>query len=237
MNILVTGASQGIGSEVVKEFAKNTNNHVVAISRNLSALEKLKAFCHKEYANNNIHVYSIDYLSETFKKEFDSIIDKHQDHFDVVINNAGFLINEAFAEVSLNKIKDLYQVNVFAPIEIIQSLLQKNIVKTKIAHIVNIGSMGGYQGSVKFPGLSIYSSSKSALANLTECLAEEYKNQNVKFNCLALGSVQTEMLSKAFPEYKAQVSAKEMAKYIVDFSVSGSIYFNGKIIPISKDTP
>ena len=98
-----------------------------------------------------------------------------------------------------------------------------NIVKTFIdlvfsdGHILNIGSMGGYQGSVKFPGLSIYSSTKGALAVLTECLAEEFKETSVNFNCLCLGSVQTEMLEEAFPGYQAPISPKEMANYFLNF--------------------
>jgi NAD(P)-dependent dehydrogenase (short-subunit alcohol dehydrogenase family) len=105
------------------------------------------------------------------------------------------------------------------------------------AHIVNIGSMGGFQGSSKFPGLSIYSASKAALANLTECLAEEWKEYNINVNCLALGSVNTEMLQSAFPGYEANVSPHEMAKFIADFSINGRALFNGKVIPVALNTP
>jgi len=236
MNILVTGASQGIGAEVVKLFAAEVNNNVVAISRNIETLKELKSFCADEY-KNTIQVFSIDYLSPTFQNDFELILSACQFHFDIIVNNAGFLLNKNFLEVSADDVIKTFQVNLYAPIQIIQSLLSNNIDKTKKTHIVNIGSMGGYQGSAKFPGLSIYSSSKAALANLTECLAEEYKDTDLKFNCLALGSVQTEMLSKAFPDYQAQVSAKEMATYIVDFAQNGSHYFNGKVIPVSKQTP
>ncbi|MCO6499722.1 MAG: SDR family oxidoreductase [Vicingus serpentipes] len=236
MNILVTGASQGIGAEVVKQFARNSDTNIVAVSRNLKKLQQLKIFCAEEY-KNDIHVYSINYLSSSFKSEFELILSKCQFHFDIVINNAGLLINKEFLEVLPDEVIKTYQVNLFAPIQIIQSLLLNNTDKLKKTHFLNIGSMGGYQGSAKFLGLSIYSSSKAALANLTECLAEEYKDTEIKFNCLALGSVQTEMLSKAFPDYQAQVSAEEMATYIVDFAQNGAQYFNGKVIPVSKNTP
>jgi short-subunit dehydrogenase len=127
-------------------------------------------------------------------------------------------------------------VNVFSPIEIMQNTFPY-LEKDKRCHVINVGSMGGFQGSVKFPGLSIYSSSKAALANLTECLAEEYKDKSIFINCLALGSVQTEMLESAFPGYAAQVSAFEMAKYIAEFSKQEPIYINGKVLPISNSTP
>ncbi len=97
--------------------------------------------------------------------------------------------------------------------------------------------MGGVQGSEKFQGLSLYSASKAALAVFTECLAEELKTHNVKANALALGAVQTEMLSHAFPTYKAPLQASEMADYIADFALNGHQYYNGKILPVSLSTP
>ena len=235
MNILITGASRGIGFEIVKQYAKESTNNIIALSRDIELLQKLKLICKKEH-NNDIHIYSIDFLANSFSNDLKKILSNHDKHFDIIINNAGCLINKPFAETSQLEIKNTYQINVFAPMFILQltiPLLDNN----KQCHIVNIGSMGGYQGSVKFPGLSIYSSSKSALANLTECLAEEFKEKMIKINCLALGSVQTEMLNNAFPDYKAQVSAQEMAEYIVQFSLQKPVYINGKIIPISNSTP
>ena len=97
--------------------------------------------------------------------------------------------------------------------------------------------MGGYQGSSKFPGLSLYSASKGALSILSECMAEELGEKGIKVNCLALGAAQTEMLEKAFPGYQAPLSANEMAEFISDFAINGHRYFNGKILPISVSTP
>jgi NAD(P)-dependent dehydrogenase (short-subunit alcohol dehydrogenase family) len=97
--------------------------------------------------------------------------------------------------------------------------------------------MGGYQGSVKFKGLSLYSATKAAIASLTECLATEYTNKNIFFNCLALGAVQTEMLNEVFPGYIAPLSAKEMAGFISQFAINGYKYFNGKVLPVSVSTP
>lgn len=231
MNVLVTGASKGIGYEIVKHYAQNENNNIVAIARDVKSLQQLKA-----ETKSKVHIYSIDFLSDTFQEQFKKLIKNHPYHFDVVINNAGYLINKPFSKVIAAEIQEVYQVNVYAPIFIMQKIIT-NLDDSKECHIINIGSMGGVQGSSKFSGLSIYSSSKAALANLTECLAEEYAEKNITINCLALGSVQTEMLNQAFPGYKAEVSAKYMADYIVDFSVNGSKYYNGKIISVSKLTP
>ena len=97
--------------------------------------------------------------------------------------------------------------------------------------------MGGFQGSVKFKGLSAYSSSKAALVGITECLAEELKDRNIAVNCLCLGSVQTEMFSTAFPSFIASSTTLEMAAYIAEFALEGQKFFNGKIIPVSVSTP
>jgi short-subunit dehydrogenase len=235
MNILVTGASKGIGFEVVKQYARNADNVIIAISRDLELLKNLQSICKEDY-DNDIHIYSIDFLSDSFDNDLKGILSKHNSHFDIVINNAGYLINKPFTEISQDVIKQIFQVNIFAPANILQNIIPY-LDNKQLCHIVNIGSMGGYQGSVKFSGLSIYSSSKSALANLTECLAEEYKEKNININCLALGSVQTEMLNNAFPGYQAQVTPLQMAKYIVQFSQQKPIYINGKIIPVSNSTP
>tara|TARA_B100000809_G_scaffold66781_1_gene63657 strand:- start:51 stop:758 length:708 start_codon:yes stop_codon:yes gene_type:complete len=235
MDILITGASRGVGFEIVKQFAKDNSNSIVALSRDYDALNNLKLICENEFGNT-IHIYGIDFLSNSFSDDLDVVLKNHKSHFDIVINNAGYLLNKSFSEYSIVDVESIYKVNVFSPIVIMQKVFPF-MEEQRTCHVVNIGSMGGVQGSVKFPGLSIYSSSKAALGNLTECLAEEYKDKRIYFNCLALGSVQTEMLESAFPGYVAQVTAKEMAAYIVQFSIQDPIYMNGKILSVSSTTP
>jgi NAD(P)-dependent dehydrogenase (short-subunit alcohol dehydrogenase family) len=104
-------------------------------------------------------------------------------------------------------------------------------------HVLTVSSMGGVQGSVKFPGLSAYSSSKGAVITLTELLAEEYKETGPSFNVLALGAVQTEMLEEAFPGYKAPTTALDMANYIFNFAQTGQQFYNGKLLQVSSSTP
>jgi len=152
----------------------------------------------------------------------------------VLINNAGLLINKPFYDLTPVDFDELFTINVKSAFLLVKQLLPR---LDNRSHIVNIGSMGGVQGSVKFPGLSLYSASKGALAVLTECLAEELKATGIKVNCLALGSVDTEMLSKAFPGFTAPVDAPSMGAFIRDFALQGHRFFNGKIIPVSVSTP
>jgi len=232
MNIVVTGAGKGIGFQLVKIFAERANNKILAISREITQLEKLKE--NQNFAN--IIPLALDITSSNLKEELEPVIESVFSHIDILINNAGLLVNKPFQEIKTEEIEKVYKVNVFAPYKLIQ-ILTPLLKKSDKAHIVNISSMGGVQGTAKFAGLSAYSSSKGAMSILSECLAEEFKETNISVNCLALGAVQTEMLEAAFPGYKAPLSSNEMARYISDFAYSGMNYFNGKIIPVSLSTP
>ena len=225
MNIIITGAGRGIGFELVKKLSSNFDNKIYAVSRNLDRIEKLGA--------SNVMHKSIDFSDETLDEKLGMLIEEIEE-VDVIINNAGFLVNQPFEKLSKEDLLRSYEVNVFGPFRLIQAALPK---LKKGSHVVNISSMGGFQGSAKFPGLSAYSSSKAAIANLTELLAEELKEKEIAVNCLALGAVQTEMLEEAFPGYQAPTSPAEMAKFIADFAINGSKYFNGKILPVSLSTP
>ncbi len=235
MNIIITGASRGIGRELTKLFA-NTNNNIILISRNHKKLNELIKECKTNNSSANITALPFDLTNIHEIKELIPKIKSNFNEFDLLINNAGYLINKPFENITATDAEKIFKVNVLGPIELIRCLIPQ-LKKSANAHVVNISSMGGFQGSVKFPGLAAYASSKAAIASLTECLAEEYKNSNIKFNCLALGAVATEMLAEAFPGYKAPTTAKEMAEYIYDFALNGHRMFNGKILPVSKTTP
>src|SRR5690606_926308 len=150
---------------------------------------------------------------------------------DVLINNAGKLLNRPFLNTTSGDFEEVYKVNVFGVANLTRTILP---FMPKTGHVVTISSMGGVQGSVKFPGLSAYSSSKGAVITLTELWAEEFKEMGPSFNVLALGAVQTEMLEEAFPGYKAPVSALEMADYIKNFALTGQKFYNGKLLQISN---
>ena len=228
MNIVITGCSRGIGLELVKLFSQQHN--VYCLTRNIDPIEKYK---NEVGDSNRIKFLQFDFesLNTTELNSFLNI----ENGIDVLINNAGYLVNETFGQVSESNLRRMYEVNVLGPFRLMQIVIP--LLREDNSHVISIGSMGGVQGSVKFPGLSAYSSSKGGMSILTECLAEEYKESNIKFNCLALGAVQTEMLNEAFPGYEASVSAKEMAQYIYGFALNGSRFINGKVISVSNSTP
>jgi short-subunit dehydrogenase len=236
MNIIVTGASKGIGFETVKVLSANAQHNIIAISRNKAGLEKLKTECEKANPDARVTVIPFDLAFSDIQNELVPEIIKVFTDIDVLINNAGTLINKPFEDINPEDVNYVFNVNVFSVIKLIQNLLP-NLGRGRQSHIVNIGSMGGFQSSSKFPGLAIYSSSKAALANLSECLAEEFKDKNISVNCLALGAVQTEMLNEAFPGYQAPVSAEKMAEFVAGFALQAHNFLNGKVIPVSLSTP
>lgn len=227
MNVIITGASRGIGFETAQLFLKN-NHQVFCLTRNTDSLEALN--------NKNLHVISTDLTSTASIDHAVKFIKSKTHAVDVIIHNAGSIVNKPYETIDYQELEIVYRVNVFAPYYLTQQLLSLMGHHSK-AHVVNISSMGGFQGSAKFSGLTAYSSSKAAVCGLTECLAEELKEKNISINCLALGAVQTEMLEEAFPGYQAPLNPAEMAQYIYSFALNGNKYFNGKILPVSSTTP
>jgi 3-oxoacyl-[acyl-carrier protein] reductase len=234
MNIIITGASRGIGFELAKKFAGDNTNKVFAIARNKENLKRLYKEIKSENDESAVFCKDFDLNSGNIQKELLPFILENARSVDILINNAGLLVNKPFDELTDDDFDQTFSVNVKSVFRLIRDLLPYFSAN---AHIVNISSMGGVQGSAKFSGLSLYSSSKGALGILTECLAEELKERNIKVNALALGAVQTEMLGEAFPGYKAPLSASEMADFIQGFATNGHQYFNGKILPVSSSTP
>ncbi len=225
-NIIITGTSRGIGFELVQLFAQEGHN-VLALSRNAQPVADLNL--------PNVHAFSFDLANPTDFEKVTEFLEQEQWHIvDVLINNAGRLLNKPFSETTPAEFEAVYKVNVFGVAEMIQSVLPQ---MGKEGHVVTISSMGGVQGSMKFPGLAAYSSSKGAVITLTELLAEEHKETGPSFNVLALGAVQTEMLEEAFPGYQAPVTALEMATYIKDFALTGQKLYNGKLLQVSNSTP
>jgi NAD(P)-dependent dehydrogenase (short-subunit alcohol dehydrogenase family) len=225
-NIIITGTSRGIGFELVQLFAK-AGHRVLSLSRNSNPISGLNL--------ENVTALSFDLSIESdYRKVSDFVSKTWNNKVDVLINNAGLLINKPFDVLTMNDWESVYKVNVFGVAELIKTTLPS---MAKGGHVVTVSSMGGIQGSMKFPGLAAYSSSKGAVITLSEVLAEEYKAQQVSFNVLALGAVQTEMLEEAFPGYEAPLKAIEMAEYIYDFSLTGQKYYNGKSLEVSSTTP
>ena len=222
-NIIITGAGSGIGRATAL-LAAFQGNQVYAISRNIDDLKGIE----------NIQPFSVDLTNPDAIASFCKELATTGVLIDVLINNAGKLENIPFKETAFDVFESVFKVNVFGLAELTRQLLP--MINPK-GHVVNISSMGGVQGSSKFPGLAAYSSSKGAVITLTELLAEEFKETGPAFNALAFGAVQTEMLEEAFPGYEAPLSAAEMGSYLLNFALTAHQFYNGKVLPVSSGTP
>jgi len=229
MNIIINGGTRGIGKEVTLHMAEDINNKILVTGRDEKALKEISS------PFTNVHPLRLDISSfDTQSDLFIKAVNSYFKGVDVLINMAGLLIARDFTEITNKEARLIMETNFLGPAAVIRSIKP---LMNKGSHIVNISSMGGFQGSSKYKGLSYYSASKAALACLSECLAAEFTDAGISVNCLALGSVQTDMFEEAFPGQKAQVSPKEMAEYISDFAMKGSRFYNGKVLPVAINNP
>lgn len=233
MNVIITGASSGIGFETALEFALDSKNKVICIARSADKLRKLHEIAKGINPDCTLLPVAFDLVNDNYAALV-PFIQERLGTVDILINNAGSLINKPFTETTEADVAEMLEHNVMSHFKMMRHTLP---FMQSGSHIVNIGSMGGFQGSVKFPGLAAYSASKAALHALSECLAFELADQGIKVNCLALGSAQTEMLEAAFPGYESPVMAFEMGKYVADFARTGHKFFNGKVLPVAVTTP
>jgi NAD(P)-dependent dehydrogenase (short-subunit alcohol dehydrogenase family) len=222
---LITGASGGIGRELCQRFIQH-GCVTIAVSRNPPMLA----------ADANYHPLKLDITGVDAGKAMAEAAAKWEDaHFRILIHNAGLLSRKDFVALSDFELEQMTAVNFLAPLKITRDLIPW-LQGGDCAHIIYVGSMAGFQGSRKYPGLAAYTALKSAGSGLMEGLAAEFKGSSLHFNTLALGAVQTEMLQQAFPEEKG-LSPAEMADFICYFALNGWKFFNGKALPVSQEDP
>lgn len=227
-NIIISGASRGIGYQTAKKLA-DAGNSVVALSRSVDRLNELR-----EAGDGKISVLSVDLTLADAPGEIANFLRSRNMKLDGIIHNAGLLISKAFIELTDFDWQRQWELNVMVPVRLTRELLP---FLNPGAHIVNIGSMGGFQGSSKYPGLSAYSATKAALSSFTESLSAELTDLEIAVNCLCLGAVQTEMLEQAFPGYTAPLKSEKMGEFIANFTLESHHYINGKVLPVSLNNP
>jgi 3-oxoacyl-[acyl-carrier protein] reductase len=227
--IIVAGAGRGIGFSVVKDLLhKYPDKFVVAVSRNINKLNTLAV----QFKNLKIIQADLSVLSDEDKKDLiNSVKNKN---LKSIIFTAGILDKVKFGEACKKDFEKIYTNNVWSFIDLVQFLMPEINQST---HIISIGSMGGFTGTLKFPEMFLYSSSKAALSSVTECIAVEISEKKASANCLVLGAVDTEMMNTAFPGYKTDISPDSISDFIIDFAMNRKNLFNGKVIPVAATIP
>lgn len=225
---LITGASRGIGYQASIKLCEQ-GLQVIAIARSVDRLKALR-----DQYPDQILTYTSDLSKPDQVQQLTADLERKGLSLDILINNAGRLIPKPFLELTDEDWYEMFEVNVMASVRLIRALFPYLDQK---AHIVNISSMGGYQGASKFPSLTGYSVTKAGLSLLAECLPPELRSKAISSNTLCLGAVQTEMLGEAFPGLEAPVSPEDVGEYVADFALNGAKFFNGKILPVALDDP
>ncbi len=229
-HVIVTGVSQGIGLELVRKFLSIEDCKVIALGRN----PKLVVSRTSSFDQQRLTALHLDLNAPDFQELTATIKSSLDERIDFVVNNAGYLVNKAFSQINDEDLELSVNINFKGPFKLLQSLLP---YLKEGSHVVNITSMGAITGTSKYPGLAAYSSTKGSLSILTELLAVEFETQKIAVNGLALGAVNTEMLQNAFPNYQAPTNPQEIVEFISHFTLKGSKFFNGKILPVSISNP
>lgn len=226
---IVTGAGRGVGRATVVELARAHGRRVIAVGRDAEALAAVA-----EEAGTLVEPLRLDITGPEAAAILREAVGDRA--VEALVHNAGRLLHRSLGAYDLRSMEELFVINVHAPLLLTQALADK-LAGSPGGHVVVISSMGGFQDSVKFPGLAAYSASKAAAACLAQCLAAELGGRGVRCNALALGAVDTDMLRAAFPGYQAPVDAETMGRYVARFALEGADLFNAKVLPVAVSTP
>ena len=228
---VITGAATGVGFETVAAIVQQCPDfEIVAITHTENKNSELQLFASK---HATVRCLAWDIVSGESEPLLSVV---HEKPIELLINNAGLLVKKPFLDLGYEDFLKAWQVNCWGAARVTQLLLP-NLLKATHPHVVMIGSMGGFSGSVKFSELAAYSSAKGAVSILTEALHHEFLHTNLTFNCLSFGAIQTNMLSRAFPGYRAPITAAAAGSFIAHFALTGYRYFRGKVLPVSTTTP
>ena len=235
--VLITGSNRGIGKAIAEEFAKNGAN-IIAHARKetldfLNNLENLK----NKYDVEVQPVYFELTNSEEMKLALKPLIIS-KSPIDILINCAGVAHVSMFSQTPISKIKEIFDINYFAQLEIIQLIMRK-MTRQNYGNVINIGSVTGL---ITSEGQIPYSTSKLSLMQATKNLAAEYGRFNIKFNAVALGVVNTDMMKslnddekKYFEDrtiMKRFCEPEEAAKVVRFLASDDASYINGQIIRV-----
>tara|TARA_B100001741_G_scaffold236028_1_gene197005 strand:- start:199 stop:933 length:735 start_codon:yes stop_codon:yes gene_type:complete len=213
--ILVTGATGGIGGEIVKKFISLDGN-VVATGTNIERLDLMK----KDYPNLNVIKFDI---SEHAKiEEFVENVTTQLTGLDILVNNAGTNIDNLSLRMKDDEWKKVIDINLTSTF-LLSKYAIKKMLKNKYGRIVNITSVVGHTGNL---GQSNYSASKSGIIGMTKSLAIEYAKKNITLNCVSPGFIQSRMTDNIIESVKAVLTSRiPMSKLGNGEDVANSVAF------------
>lgn len=236
-NVLITGGTRGIGEAISREFAKKGYNLIINYIKSKEKAEKLKNELEEKY---NIEVLTVQ-ADLADEKEIKNMVDIALNKFgkiDVLVNNAGIIIDKEFEEKTIEDWKQTLNINLIAPF-ILTKLIGKEMVKNKSGAIINISSINGI--NTYHPSSVDYDASKSGLISLTFDSAVEF-SPYVRVNCIAPGWVDTEMNKDLSVDYvKEEIERilvrrfgrpEEIAKVATFLASDDASFINSTVIKV-----
>lgn len=220
--VLITGGGSGIGAACAEEFLRR-GRAVVVVGRTASRLRSVKGAL----------ALAGDVGDEAFARRAFAAARRRFGSVDVLVNNAAHLVKKSFVDTTAAEWDETMRTNLRGPFLFSREFLRAAKPGRAIVHI---GSLGGVQGTEKFPGLSAYTVSKYGISGLTAALAVEARPRGVAVFCVAPGAVDTAMLRKAAPGLKAGAVPADIAKVVADLADSARPdLLSGAVIPLDTN--
>ena len=232
-NIIVTGASGGIGNSIVKKLYENKAN-VLASGTRVEKLEELKS------KFNNIKILNFD-ISQTEKIEefIENASAQLGGNLDCIINNAGITKDNLSIRMSLEEWKKVIDINLTSTF-LLSKFAIKKMLKNKSGKIINITSVVGHTGNV---GQANYTASKAGIVAMSKSLAIEYAKKNINVNCISPGFIKTAMTDKIDDKFKESIISKipsarlgepdDIANAVIFLASNQSNYINGETLHVN----
>ena len=232
-NIIVTGASGGIGNSIVKNLIDNGAN-ILASGTKVEKLDELKS------SFENIKTLRFD-MTETDKIEefIENATSKLGGNLDCLINNAGVTKDNLAIRMSLDEWKKVIDINLTSTF-LLSKFAIKKMLKNKSGKIINITSVVGHTGNL---GQANYTASKAGIIAMSKSLAIEYAKKNINVNCISPGFISTAMTDKIDEKFKESIISKipsgrlgkpeDIANAVVFLVSSESDYINGETIHVN----
>jgi len=232
-NIIVTGATGGIGNSIIKKLNELGAN-ILASGTKVEKLQELK----KKF--NNIKTLKFD-ISQNNKIEtfIEDASNEFDGNLDCIINNAGITQDNLAIRMSLDEWKKVIDINLTSTFLICKFAIKK-MLKNKKGKIINITSVVGHTGNL---GQSNYTASKAGIIAMSKSLAIEYAKKNININCISPGFIKTAMTDKIDERYKDSIISKipssrlgepdDIANAVLFLASNQSDYINGETLHVN----
>lgn len=232
-NIIVTGASGGIGNAIIKKLIAAGAN-ILASGTRIEKLEELK----KKYEKIKILKFDIS-QSEKIEEFIENATNELGGSLDGIINNAGITQDNLAIRMSLEEWQKVININLTSTF-LLSKFAIKKMLKNKSGKIVNITSVVGHTGNL---GQANYTASKAGIVAMSKSLAIEYAKKNININCISPGFIKTAMTDKIDDKFKEVIISKipsarlgepdDIANAVLFLSSDQSNYINGETIHVN----